>query len=235
MAFDADGGQASLPALASVTGVSRRDAVITEIKRGITLGAIKPGEKLTESRLSVALGVSRPTVREALNQMAQDGLVVQEPYRGLRVAEFDTRFVLDIAHVRMALDMQAAADILADETGHRLTLVERAWSTYEREAFAADPLMRHESHLAFHRSIWEASENEFLTRLWPVTEAHITIALALDQATRHDPERAYEVHCTLIDAFRSGDIGRIRAAFVAHTIDSAIETVAIMSRGTPEA
>jgi len=221
--------RAAIPPLKPAASVSRRDAAITQIKRGIVLGSIKPGEKLTESNLSAALAVSRPTIREALNQMAQEGLLIQEPYRGLRVADLDTAAVLDMAEVRVALDMQAAAGILEDDTGRRMGMLMTVWETYERDAFAEDPLVQHESHLAFHRGIWVASENSFLMRLWPVTEAHITIALAHDQATRHDPQRAHDVHWMLIEAIQTRDLDKIRAAFITHTVDSARELVAMMS------
>ena len=124
------------------------------------------------SYLSTALGVSRPTVREALNQVAQEGLLVQEPYRGLRVADLDPATVLDIADVRVALDMQAVSAVLADSTGRRMQRLMAAWSTYERNAFASDPLIQHEAHIAFHRGIWAASENTFLMRMWPVKSSH---------------------------------------------------------------
>jgi DNA-binding GntR family transcriptional regulator len=225
----ADSDSLGVPTLMPAASVSRRDAVIRQIKRGIVLGTLKPGEKLTESYLSSALGVSRPTVREALNQVAQEGLLIQEPYRGLRVADLDIAAVLDMADVRVALDMQAAEAILEDQSGRRMKKLMAAWAAYERDAFADDELVLHESHLAFHRGIWAASENSFLMRLWPVTEAHITIALAYDQATRHDPQRAYDVHRMLVDAIKTGDLERIRAAFVVHTVDSARELVAIMT------
>lgn len=230
MPVEPDGGApSSAPGLMPAAGVSRRDAVIAQIKRGIALGTIKPGQKLTETTLSAALGVSRPTVREALNQVAQEGLLIQEPYKGLRVADLDATSVLDMANVRVALDLEAVTGILADETGRRMAMLMAAWELYERDAFTEDPLAQHESHLLFHKSIWAASENTFLMWLWPVTEAHITIALAHDQAARHDPQRAHDVHLRLIEAIQSGDMEQIRAAFVAHTIDSACDLVAIMS------
>lgn len=213
---------------ARVVSVSRRDGVIGEIKRAIVLGTIKPGEKLTETQLSDNLGVSRPTVREALNQLSQEGLVIQEPYRGLRVASLDAAEVLHIADVRMALDMQAVTCILADTTGQRMNAVMGCWEQYERSAFDPDALVQHESHIAFHRGLWAASGNTMLMKLWPVVEAHITIALAQDQATRHDPQRAHAVHLALIDAMRGRDSEAIYAAFSAHTLDSARELVAIM-------
>lgn len=71
--------------------------------------------------------------------VAQEGLLVQEPYRGLRVADLDAATLLDIADVRVALDMQAVSAILADATGRRRRRLMAAWSDYERDAFASDP------------------------------------------------------------------------------------------------
>ncbi|MDX6235132.1 MAG: hypothetical protein QOH68_4299 [Nocardioidaceae bacterium] len=214
--------------LSPISGTSRRDAVVMEIKRGIVLDRIRPGERLTEQSLSAALQVSRPTIREALNQMVMEGLLIQEPYRGMRVADLEPQAVLDLAHVRMAIDMQAVEAILDDSTGRRMELLDRAWAAYERHADSKDPLIQHETHVALHHGVWAASENSFLTRLWPVFEAHITIALAHDQATRHDQERAYIVHKELFDAITSRDLDRIRTAFSHHTLDSARDLVALM-------
>ena len=102
--------------LAPVTSISRRDAVCAEIRRAIIVGGLKPGEKLTELALAASLRVSRATVREALGQLAQEGLVVSEPYRGLRVADLDAHAVRDLAKTRVALDKLALRDLLADPT-----------------------------------------------------------------------------------------------------------------------
>jgi len=222
------GDRADPPGLAPVSSISRRDGVMNEIRRAIILGTIKPGEKLTENKLSAALNVSRPTMREALAQLSQEGLLVQEPYRGLRVADLDANAILDIARTRVALDMLAVEGILADPTGHRLDWVRKAWEEYDRLPFDADPVVAHESHVAFHRRIWAASENTLLIRLWPVTEAHLTIVLAQDQATRDDPRRAHDVHKLLVDAIFSRDLDQVHAALIAHTMDSAEELVGIL-------
>lgn len=214
--------------LAPVAAISRRDAVVAELKRGVVLGSIQPGEKLTEQSLSAALGVSRGPIREALNQLVMEGLLTQEPYRGMRVADLEPQMVLDIADVRMAMDLQAVEAILGDASGRRMAMVEAAWDEYARHADATDPLEQHDCHIRLHRAIWDASENLFLARLWPVVEAHVTIALAHDQVTRHDPARAFKVHKELIDAMRSGDRDRIKAAFEKHTVDSARVLVELM-------
>lgn len=223
------------PALTPIPSVSRRDGAITAIRRGIVTGSLRPGEKLTENRLCASLNVSRPTMREALAQLAQEGLLVQEPYRGLRVADVDPTTIMDAARTRMALDTLAVQDILTDDTGSRMQQVEAAWREYDRLPMDADPIAAHEAHVAFHRRLWEASQNSMLIRLWPVTEAQLTILLAHDQRTRDDPRRAHVVHEAIIVAMRSGDGKRIQVALQAHTLDSARELVAATADGTTAA
>lgn len=220
---------AALPLrMSPVASVSRRDGVINEIRRAVVLGTIKPGEKLTEVQLSEWLNVSRPTVREALNQMSQEGLLVQEPYRGLRVATLDAAAIMDLANTRMALDMLAVTAIVEDPSGRRMRMVEESWAEYSQVEMDPDPVIRHESHLAFHRKLWAASENALLLRLWPVTEAHLTIILAQDQAARADPVRAHRVHEKLVDAIRTKDLKVIKKAFTEHTVRSAEELIPLL-------
>ena len=201
--------------------------MVTQIRRGLVVGALRPGDKLTELALAADLRVSRATVREALGQLAREGFVVSEPYRGLRVADLDVAALRDLARTRVALDALAAGAILADGTGRRLRTVQLAWSAFQATAFDADPVVRHDGHLAFHRAIWSAAENVVLDQLWPVISAHLTIALAQDQAARHDPGRSHRLHGALVDALQSGDEARVAATFRDHTITSADELIAL--------
>lgn len=224
-----DGDRSHLHPVASI---SRREGVMSEIRRAIVLGALKPGQRLTEISLAASLHVSRPTIREALNQLAQEGLVVSEPYRGLRIAAIEPTAILDIARTRMALDALAVQDILADETGRRLAAVRAAWEEYDALESSADPVTAHEAHVTFHRRLWAASENTLLTRLWPVTEAHLTIVLAYDQSARSDARRAHAVHRNLAEAILARHPARAQAALEAHTMDSARELVDILTADT---
>jgi hypothetical protein len=57
--------------------------------------------------------------------------------------------------------MQAVSAVLADSTGRRMQRLMAAWSDYERNAFASDPLIQHEAHIAFHRGIWGRRRTRF--------------------------------------------------------------------------
>lgn len=226
----AAGERAAVRAPASNT--ERRQRVIDEIKRRIVLGEIRPGQRIIEAELTSSLDVSRPTAREALNQMARDGFLIQEAYRGLRVANIEVESLLEIARVRVALDSEAIAEILADDTGQRLAHLEDVWTEFEQIGADSDPLALHEAHVRFHRGIWEASENYLLMRIWPVVEAQMTLILAYDQFTRRDAGRAHAIHAALMSAIRTGDKARIATALDVHTMDSAQELAFLIAGST---
>lgn len=233
MAVDLPGdgrGESPVLGLAPVASVSRRDAVINQIRRAIVVGALRPGDKLTEMSLARTLNVSRPTVREALSQFAGEGLLIQEPYKGIRIAHHTPKALMDIARTRMALDMLACEAILEDAAGARLEATLDAWRVYEGVELDADPLVRHEAHITFHRAIWVASGNQLLVRLWPVIEAQITITLAQEQALRGDEQRVHSIHRQLIDALLTRDLGQVEAAFFKHTVVSAQEFLDLLAR-----
>ncbi len=214
------------PGPGAVASMSRKEAVRAAIRRAIINGTLKPGQKLTELELAADLAVSRPTVREALNQLTREGLIIQEPYRGLRVAEVTVQEMRDIAVARVGLDMLAIDAILDDESGRRLAQVQHGWERFRQASLDPDPVIQHDAHVAFHREIWAASGNFLLLKLWPVTEAHLTLALAEDQAARSDPQRARTLHAKLVEAIMTRDRDIIHAALVAHTVDSAEELIA---------
>jgi DNA-binding GntR family transcriptional regulator len=92
----------------------QREVVVTAIRRAVVLGELTPGDKLREVKLAAALDVSRPTLREALHQLVQEGWLVQEPYRGFSVTALNEAEVMDLARTRVPLDLIAATAILED-------------------------------------------------------------------------------------------------------------------------
>ena len=223
-------GSATLPSRTPAT-TPAREAVTTAIRRAVLVGDLKPGDKLTEVRLAASLDVSRATLREALNLLVQDGLLVQEPYRGFSVASLGPDDLRDIAQTRAPLDLIAVHGILADPTGRRRRLLVEAWEAYDALAYDPDPTVAFEAHLAFHHGLWAASENSMLLRLWPVTEAVTTLMVAQDQALHPDPSRAPRLHRHLVDAILSGELAEIERLLHAHIVAPAEELMALQGPG----
>lgn len=198
---------------------TRREEAADAIRRAIISGDLQPGQRLREVALAAELGVSRPTLREALRTLVQEGLCEQEPHRGFAVASLDAAAIRDLTDTRLVLDRMAIEGIWAAPGG--MDLVEQAWSAYAEAD--SDAVAQHLAHLALHRALWQASGNSMLLRMWPVAESMSTLVLAQDQAVRRDPGRALAVHRQLIDAIRSRDPGALDTAMAEHTQRSAEE------------
>ncbi|MGO1291401.1 MAG: GntR family transcriptional regulator [Brevibacterium linens] len=88
-----------------------RDDVYRSIRDAIVRGQLAPGEQLRDQELGAWLQVSRTPVREALQRLAQAGLVVAEPGRMTRVAPEDP--VLILAARQIAAELHGLAIDLA--------------------------------------------------------------------------------------------------------------------------
>ncbi len=60
---------------------------VQRLRHEILSGMLAPGERLIEEQLTSRFGISRGPVREALRELAQQGLIEHLPRRGVRVAE----------------------------------------------------------------------------------------------------------------------------------------------------
>jgi DNA-binding GntR family transcriptional regulator len=71
------------------TSVTKRDRIVAEIRRLIIEGELPRGQRLQQDELAVRFQTSITPVREALRQLAAEGLLMAQPNRGVRVADAD--------------------------------------------------------------------------------------------------------------------------------------------------
>lgn len=81
-----------------------REQVISALRQAIMEFQLKPGQRLVERELMEQLGVSRTTVREALRELATEGLVTVVPQRGAMVSAPSLEEAIDLYEVRAALE-----------------------------------------------------------------------------------------------------------------------------------
>ncbi|WP_308797560.1 GntR family transcriptional regulator [Agromyces silvae] len=81
-----------------------REQVIAALRAAILESELKPGQRLVERELIERLGVSRTTVREAIRELASEGLVTVVPQKGARVSSPSYEDAADLYEVRAALE-----------------------------------------------------------------------------------------------------------------------------------
>ena len=81
-----------------------REQVIAALRQAILDFQLKPGQRLVERELIEQLGVSRTTIREALRELASEGLVTVVPQRGAMVSAPSLDEAMDLYEIRAALE-----------------------------------------------------------------------------------------------------------------------------------
>src|SRR4051794_30842183 len=125
---------------------------------------LEPGMRLPIEELASQLGMSPMPVREALQQLASDGLVEFIPHRGARVAEVSTRDLLDIYEARLRLEPLAAshaAERLTDEDEADIVAAHSDLSAAIKQGAPEVWAI----HTRFHMAIYRASHSAWLVRL----------------------------------------------------------------------
>ncbi|HVQ18393.1 MAG TPA: GntR family transcriptional regulator, partial [Actinomycetes bacterium] len=85
-----------------------QEAVLSELRRAIMTGELRPGEQVLQDALAEKFGVSRVPLREALKILEGEGQVTYQPHRGYFVAELDAVDLVEVYRIRDLLESEAA-------------------------------------------------------------------------------------------------------------------------------
>ncbi|MCJ8142329.1 GntR family transcriptional regulator [Ancylobacter sp. A5.8] len=151
--------------------------VADSLREGILSGQMPSGTPLREAALSTTLNVSRNTLREALRELASEGLIEQELYKGAKVRAMTSEDVLDIFVVRRALQFRAVEQS-AYASRERLDMLATLVDVAERAAEAGDWQQVGTASLRFHHGIVGLIGSRRLDRFFEVIMAQLSLALA---------------------------------------------------------
>lgn len=142
-----------------------RDIAYDRIKEAIRLAELQPGEPLSETRLSKQLGISRTPVREALQVLAQEGLVQIIPGRAVTVAAPSTQEVMDAIHIRWLLEPELARLAARAITPPQLTVLYEELDELDDAVSRNDWAAWSAADNMFHETLSKACPNRLLGEL----------------------------------------------------------------------
>ncbi len=195
---------------------SLRQQALSALRRAITSGELPPGTHLVETELSDALQISRGTLREAMRQLQQEGLITTGDRGRLSVRHLDAKEIRDIFHVRAALEALAARELCAlpDRAGAVAVLRN---SVEEMQRWAASNLEdRIEADLKFHRTMGQLTGNETLMHSWSSLEGSIRMSIMYAGVDRAIKNMDVKTHSELVDAIETGDADTAETAVHDH-------------------
>ena len=216
------------------------DSIISEIKNKITAGELKNGDMLaSQDELAKTMGVSRASLREALNRLELMGLIESRQGRGT--------FVRTVAHTDfmsplssfLVMDQESAVELLEargfiesavaelaakNASEEDLEKLGQALKEMERFSKAGDLKSFIARDVQFHMLVAQGSKNRVMGRIGEIIRdlLHRLIQLVFDNVSAGVPntmERTIKLHCNIYEAIRRRDAQAARKHMEIHIKD----------------
>jgi DNA-binding GntR family transcriptional regulator len=189
-------------------------AVLTAVREAILGGALPGGTHLVQAELATHFGVSNTPVREALRQLATEGLVQFDSYRGAVVATPSADDIAEVYELLMLLEpvivRKAAAHVTPEQIAELKGLHQRMQATEEVGEWVA-------LNRAFHSTIHEAANATRLASiLGGLLDASTMQVATLLGAGTIEVARSNTEHGRLVRALARGDADRAAAEIAKH-------------------
>lgn len=198
------------------------DDIIERVRNAILAGRIVPGQRLVANDLVEQLGVSRGSIREALQRLSAEGLIDITPNRGAMVRRLSREQVRDLFQIRINLEglgARLAAEHIR-EADHRKQFLavwdevkpdgsERAWSLFMRQ------------NRLYHRTIVSIGGNKQLTQLIDNLQLPIVMFQVGQSMQPENSARSHHDHIQIAEAILAGDAQGAQAAMENHLKGSA--------------
>jgi DNA-binding GntR family transcriptional regulator len=178
----------------------------------IITGAIDPRARLRQDHIAEEFGTSHVPVREAFRLLEAQGLAVNQPRRGVRVAAFDLGEVKEVAEMRAALEVLALQHAAPHLTSAILDQAEEATRAGDK---SSDVRSWEEANRAFHRLILAPCGMPRL--LAAIDDLHAVSARFLFAAWRSEWEiRTDHDHRAILSALRQGQVDIATSTLARH-------------------
>ncbi|MFI9150116.1 GntR family transcriptional regulator [Streptomyces sp. NPDC053367] len=182
-----------------------RDQVAHALRAALISGELKPGQVYSAPGLAEDFGISATPVREAMLDLAREGLVEPVRNKGFRVTEVDERDLDQYSEIRMLIEVPTVGRITRSASREELEALRPVAEQIVAAARAHDLIGYLEADRRFHLSLLALAGNDRLvetvgdlrkrSRLYGLT--------ALDESDRLIPSA--EEHIELLDLMAAGD------------------------------
>jgi DNA-binding GntR family transcriptional regulator len=193
------------------------DQVYGLLRQAIVDGELGPNDRVVESEIARRLGVSQAPVREAVKQLAREGLLMHVPRRGHFVIEISSQDAEYARQVREPLERLAARLATEHITEDQLGLLDHLVEQMHAAVATNDVGRFRDVDIEFHALISQSAGNPLLARMWEVIEPSLrTLRAIADPLFEGDWHAMADEHGRLVGLLRGDDAELAAEAFADH-------------------
>ena len=203
-----------------MSGATTHKDAYTLVLDAIDEGVYMPGDRLVESELADRFGVSRTPIREALQRLETQSVLVREG-RSMRVSSLDHDQLGELYVVRAELE-GLAARLAAQHAAPEEVKVLRSMAEKDFDLLG-QPEKLARANRRFHRQIHLASHNRYLIQQLEMLHRSMALMATTTFAVSGRDTTALEEHISIVEAIEDRDPDRADNCLRAH-ISKAYET-----------
>lgn len=206
------------------------------IRNNILTGKLEEGERLTETRLSDDLGLSRTPIREAIGRLILEGFIERQTGYNTRVAYFPKDEAEQIYEIRRLLECysaQRAARLATEADIAELRRIHAAMKvdTPPSDADAYQRLTA--ANEAFHRTIVGAARSPRLTALMTTALDVSMVVRTYSMFSQEDLQRSLNHHQEIIQAIEARAPEWAASVMSAHLLAGAARVATRIAQASP--
>ena len=181
--------------------------IVDQLRMEIITGRFQEGMPLREESLAERFQVSRAPVREALKQLAHEGIVEAKPNCGMRVAASSSDSMQQlIIPLRQTVESFALRSIFADLDETDFAEWEVILSEMKLACETQNLIQLAELDIKFHQSIIAKSPEQGLMSIWITLVSRLRRHFLAGFQKPHDPMKIYYEHVAIVAMFRTGKL-----------------------------
>lgn len=215
------------PGLTPVVQQSTPMIIAEQVREAIGRGDFAPGAQLHEAQLAQQLGVSRGPLREGLQRLTQEGLLIAIRNRGLFVVQLTSDNVRDMYLAREAVERCAVSVVVDRCPVAAADALEPVLVQMQQAAEQGDAREVGECDIRFHAVLVAQSGSERLVRLHSTQVVEARICIQALGSTSEDEAHRVDEHRAIADAIRAGNVDLALDLLHDHMVDAVEELLQI--------
>ena len=182
---------------------SLTEKIYQALRSDILSGAFKDNEELKENTLTKSYGVSRTPVREAIRQLALEGLVDTIPNRGAFVHNIHCKDVEDVYAIRSLMEGLAARWAVEHITDAQMEAMEEVLYMSEFYRKKGNWEQVYIADNRFHELMYAASGSHLLEHMLRTFHEYVQQVRKNALKDKERAEKSYEEHAAIMEAIKN--------------------------------
>jgi DNA-binding GntR family transcriptional regulator len=182
--------------------------IADHLREQIVQGVFRPGQQINESVLAGQLRTSRGPLREALQRLAQEGILVSLRNRGVFVPELSIDDIREIYAVREAVESAASKILLAaqqDQINLTGQALKEILTDMAKQVELSDWHAISRLDMQFHTTLVEGSKNSRLLRIYDTLAAESRMCIINLEVSYPRVDALVQEHQNILDLLEAGD------------------------------